>query len=228
MFSAETELPIYFVTIKTIKFVLLIALAYIVHVSLIMQTKETQDRMRIKNLFAALTRIAAKLQAGSGEEAIYEILSTLGLAVGVDRTYLFDFQPLQNGDISASQRAEWVQVGNSRQIGNPDLQGFKMAEAGFGDWNEKMRLGIPVVALVKDLPKEQQFFLGDVQGIVSIVFMPVFLNGRLVGGMGYDDCTTERAWTNDEIDALRIAAGIVGVICYKPGADVSENAVPVF
>lgn len=169
----------------------------------------------IRKLFEALTRISSKLQSGSGEEALYEVLSTLGISVGVDRTYLFDFEPLENGNLSASQRAEWVEVGQSRQIGNPELQNLDMADAGFSDWNEKMRLGIPVVGLVKEFPIQQKQLLGDMQEIVSIVFMPVFSNGNLVGAMGYDDCTNERTWNDEEIDALRIAASIVGVLCYK-------------
>ncbi len=175
-----------------------------------------QETMNMKKLFEALTRIATKLQNGSGEEAIYEILSTLGLSVGVDRTYLFDFQALEDGNLRASQRAEWVDVGQTRQIGNPELQNFDMAEAGFSDWIEKMYLGVPVVGQVKDFPRQQQLLLADMQGIVSIIFMPIFLNGNLVGGMGFDDCSNERSWSTEEIDALRIAASIIGAICYKP------------
>ena len=167
-----------------------------------------------KRLLEALTRIASKLNIASGEEALYEILSTLGLAVGVDRTYLFDFAHMGGGNLIASQRAEWVEVGQDRQIANPELQGFDMAEHGFGDWNEMMFEGEVIASLVKDLPKPQRAILGDMQGILSIVFVPVFSKGRLRGAIGYDDCTNERVWEKEEIEALRIASSIVGVLCY--------------
>lgn len=166
-------------------------------------------------LLVALTGIASKLHGGDGDEALYEVLSALGIAVGVDRTYLFDFAPaIEEGNLIASQRAEWVEVGQSRQIANPALQDIDMADAGFADWNRKMIDGEVIATVVSELPSAQREFLGGMQGIVSIVFVPVYSRGRLVGAMGYDDCTTERDWHDEEIEALRIAASIVGVLCY--------------
>jgi GAF domain-containing protein len=166
-------------------------------------------------LFEMLNRIFAKKKPGAGDDLLYEILSTLGLAVAVDRTYLFDFQCLENGNLIASQRAEWVEVGQNRQISNPHLQNIDLAEHGFSDWAEQLLRGKSIVGLVKDFPAEQFGFLGRMQGIVSIVFMPVFLKGKLVGAMGYDDCSTERYWEKEAIEALRLVAGLVGTFCYS-------------
>lgn len=166
-------------------------------------------------LLQALSEIAAKLHAEDGDEAIYEILSAIGIAVGVDRTYLFDFKPaIEEGNFIASQRAEWVEVGQSRQIANPELQDIDMAEAGFADWNRKLIDGDVISGLVRELPEEQRAFLAEMQQIKSIVFIPVFSKGHLVGAMGYDDCSTERIWRPEEIEALRVAASVVGVLCY--------------
>lgn len=168
-----------------------------------------------KQLFEIFSHITARLQPGDGDDVLYEILSTLGISVGVDRTYLFDFQCLENGNLIASQRAEWVEVGQSRQIANPSLQNIDMADNGFSDWNKKLLNGESITGLVKNLPDEQFILLGKMQGIVSIAFMPVFSGGHLVGAMGYDDCTTERHWGKDEIEALSLASSIVGVLCYS-------------
>ncbi len=173
-----------------------------------------QKTLNTKRLLEALSQIASKLNASSGEQVLYEILSSLGLAVGVDRTYLFDFDHAGGGNLVASQRAEWVEVGQERQLGNPELQHFDMAENGFSDWNQKMLEGEVICGLTSDLPPEQQAILLEMQGILSIVFVPVFSNGRLRGALGYDDCTTERIWEKEEIEALRIASSIVGVLCY--------------
>lgn len=167
-----------------------------------------------KQLFEIFCRITARLQPGDGDDVLYEILSTLGISVGVDRTYLFDFQCLEDGNIIADQRAEWVEVGQSRQIANPSLQNIDLADNGFSDWNTKLKNGEGITGLVKNLPPEQFNFLGKMQGIVSIAFMPVFSCGKLVGAMGYDDCTTERIWGKDEIEALSLASSIIGVLCY--------------
>ncbi|VGO19178.1 hypothetical protein SCARR_01235 [Pontiella sulfatireligans] len=130
-------------------------------------------------LLGALAHIAEKLTTDSGDDALYEILSTLGMAVGVDRTYLFDFKLLPAGNLIASQRAEWVEVGQDRQIANPELQSFDMAESGFADWNEKMHNGEVVACRASELSAAQQEVLLEMQGILSIAFVPVFANGTL-------------------------------------------------
>ncbi|VGO12839.1 hypothetical protein PDESU_01393 [Pontiella desulfatans] len=171
--------------------------------------------MDTKCLLEALSSIASKLCSSNGEEALYEILSTLGIAVGVDRTYLFDFTITADGNLIASQRAEWVEVGQERQIANPELQNFDMEASGFSDWNERMLAGEVIASLTSHLPAAQQEVLREKQGILSIVFVPVFSKGKLWGAIGYDDCSTEREWKHEEIEALRIASSIVGVLCYE-------------
>lgn len=168
-----------------------------------------------KNLLRAIASIAEKLSTESGSESLYEILSTLGIAVGVDRTYLFDFTLNPDGNIIADQRLEWVEVGQDRQIANPELQNFDMVANGFGDWNEKMHNGEVIASLTSELCEEQRAVLYEMQGILSIAFVPVFSGGELKGAIGYDDCTRERIWKEEEIKALRIASSILGVICYK-------------
>lgn len=176
---------------------------------------DTRKILNTEKLLEALVRISAKLNTSSGDEALYEILSTLGIAVGVDRTYLFDFKICPDGNLIASQRAEWVEVGQDRQIANPALQNFDMAAHGFASWNEKMRVGEVVASVTSALPAAQQEVLLEMQGILSVAFVPVFSNGKLCGAIGYDDCSNERVWWDEEIEALRIASSIVGVLCYK-------------
>ena len=89
-----------------------------------------------------------------------------------------------------------------------------MADTGFSDWNQKLLNGESIIGLVKDFTAEQFAILGTMQGIHSLVFMPVFTNGKLVGAMGFDDCTNDRIWESEEIQALRLAASVVGVLCY--------------
>ena len=175
----------------------------------------TRKLLDTRKLLEAILSISSKLATNTGDEALYEILSTLGIAVGVDRTYLFDFVHRPNGNLIASQRLEWVEVGQDRQIDNPELQNFDMAANGFGDWNEMMHIGEAITSRTSDLPSEQQTVLREKQNILSIAFVPVFSKGKLRGAIGYDDCTYDREWQKEEITALRIASSITGVLCYS-------------
>lgn len=53
----------------------------------------------------------------------------------------------------------------------------------------------------------------------SIVSVPVFLNDALWGALSFDDCLTEREWTEVEVDALRVAAGILSAAIQRQQAD---------
>ncbi|MDF7822554.1 GAF domain-containing protein [Pontiellaceae bacterium B12227] len=172
------------------------------------------DLVNTRPLLEELEKISSKFLPSNGENALYEILSTLGLGMGVDRTYLFDFKCQESGNLIADQRAEWVEVGQSRQIANPTLQNIDMARAGFSDWNEKMLKGETIACLIRDLPENQIAFLGQMQGIVSILFLPVFKNGQLVGAVGCDDCMRERVWSRDERADLQYASTIISNLCF--------------
>ena len=48
------------------------------------------------------------------------------------------------------------------------------------------------------------------QSIVSLLEVPIMSGGEWWGHIGFDECVTEREWSQIEIDALRTAAGILG------------------
>jgi hypothetical protein len=56
-------------------------------------------------------------------------------------------------------------------------------------------------------------------GIRANVVVPVVVDGKVWGRIGFDDCTTERAWSAAEIDILSIVADMIG------GAIIRERYV---
>ena len=47
-------------------------------------------------------------------------------------------------------------------------------------------------------------------GIRAILVVPVAVDGKVWGRIGFDDCRTEREWSGAEIDILRIVADMIG------------------
>ncbi len=107
------------------------------------------------------------------------------------------------------------QTGNRSQIDNEELQALPVDEAGLTDWMQVMASGRPIVALTKDLTEPQYTILRKMQGIVSIVLVPIFIASELWGYMGFDDCRRERAWRSEEIDALKAGANILGAFLQR-------------
>ncbi|MGC8782332.1 MAG: sensor histidine kinase, partial [Anaerolineae bacterium] len=123
--------------------------------------------------------------------------------------YIFENSPGPDGEILTSQRYEWVAAGVTPQIDNPDLQNFPLRAAGFGRWADVLGAGGLICGHVRDFPPGEYEALA-VQDIRSIAVVPIFVEQKWWGFIGFDACSAEREWSAAETDALRIVAGILG------------------
>lgn len=153
------------------------------------------------------------LQTPDWEKEVQKVLARLGEATGVSRVYIFENHTGPGEELLTSQRYEWAAPDATPQIDNPDLQNFPYLEGGFGRWVDTMSRGEAIVGLVRDFPPSEQETLAA-QGILSIVVAPIFVGGEWWGFIGFDECRLEREWTGTEIEALMMAADVVGAaIC---------------
>ncbi|HEX9158543.1 MAG TPA: ATP-binding protein, partial [Syntrophales bacterium] len=88
---------------------------------------------------------------------------------------------------------------------NPFLQDLALEREGFGRWVDTMRKGGHIHGLVREAPEGERKILGS-QDILSIAAVPVYLGDRWWGFMGYDDCASERQWSDVEMEALTVVA----------------------
>ena len=95
------------------------------------------------------------------------------------------------------------------QLDNPDLQDLPLAAAGFGRWIEELGAGRPIHGFVAGFPASERDIL-QAQSIVSLAVVPVFVDRRWWGFIGFDECLGVREWTDVEIDALSVAASLFG------------------
>jgi PAS domain S-box-containing protein len=171
----------------------------------------TQMR-RSSNLLEAVASISTTLLSSRIESSDWgEILSSLGKAASVDRSYLFQIHKHpQLGTPAMSQTAEWNSGNAAPQIRNPKLQNFPFNESGYGRWLEKLLAGQEISGLVGEFPEEEQQML-IAQEIRSLVVVPIFASEQLWGFLGFDSCHEDRVWENWEISILRSAAANIGL-----------------
>jgi signal transduction histidine kinase len=138
--------------------------------------------------------------------AMADGLASIGKATQVDRCYLFVNTLGADEDTSTtSQRVEWTSDGIAPEIDNPELQGVPFSA--FPEMMRPLAQGGEFCELVRDLPDGGGKEVLAAQGILSILALPVVVSGRFWGLVGFDDCTTERVWTQQERDVLRSFAG---------------------
>jgi len=120
-------------------------------------------------------------------EAMQQALAAVGNATQQDRVYLFEYHvdPL-TAERFMSQRYEWVRNGVSMQIDNPDLQNLSF-DGLFPRWFDALSQGRAVSGSVASFPETERAIL-EPQQIVSLMIVPVNVEGHFWGFIGFDNC----------------------------------------
>lgn len=141
--------------------------------------------------------------------AINEALASLGKACGVDRVYVFEnHSDRLTGKQLMSRRFEWCQSTAEAQINNPIFQNLSFACL-FPRWYEILSIGQPLGNLVRNFPQHEREIL-EAQNIISVLVVPISVAGEFWGFIGFDDCHSDRQWTETEQLILAAAAASIG------------------
>jgi PAS domain S-box-containing protein len=180
----------------------------------------TAERQRRDAILEAVRFAAERFlgEAGGWEESIQEILGRLGEAAKVSRVYIFENYSGDDGEVCATQRYEWVAQGVSAQIDNPRLKALPYRAAGLGRWEELLSQGDLVYGHTRDFPQSEQPEL-QAEDILSIVVVPILVEGEWWGFVGFDECLAEREWFAAEMDALKAAASTLGAALRRRRSD---------
>ncbi len=141
--------------------------------------------------------------------AIMKAFQALGESSNADRVYLFenDFDKT-SGKWYMNQTYEWVKGGIASQIDNPALQNLCYQD-NYPRWQERMLERKSVSGRIADFPESEKQAL-VLQGILSILVVPVYLHDEWWGFIGFDNCTTEDVYSPAEEAMLRSAAVAIG------------------
>ncbi len=166
---------------------------------------EKRDR-----ILSAVTKSAESLlKIQNFDEAMEQVLKLLGESTQASRVYVFENSYEDGRNIIASQKFEWVASGIEPQIDNEQLRHLDMKAMGFSRWIKDLQSGKLIYGNVSEFPKTEQALLAE-QDIYSIAIVPIFFEEKWWGFIGLDYCFTETTFTFAEIDALRLAASVIG------------------
>jgi PAS domain S-box-containing protein len=175
------------------------------------ERKATDNALaRRERYLTALVEMQQRLLATpEGGDLYGPALAPLGQASGASRVYVFETHRGEDGGLLCSQRAEWCAPGVKPEIDNPDLQNLPL-ETHLPRWVDTLTRGEVIEGLVVDFPQGERDVL-DPQGILSILVLPLRVQGVLVGFIGFDNVAEARAWDRLEVDLLSAAAGAIAV-----------------
>ncbi|HHW88314.1 MAG TPA: PAS domain S-box protein [Chloroflexi bacterium] len=166
-------------------------------------------RRREKLLEAVAAALSTLLEPNPLPETIQPALRILGEALDVDRVYIFEnFEDAESGAQLARQRFEWCSPRATPQIDNALLQRVEYAAYG-PQWYATLARGESIATVVDALPPAAQALLSS-QGILSVLLVPIQIEDRFWGLIGFDDCHTQRTWSASEERILSAAAAAIG------------------
>lgn len=173
--------------------------------------KQVELELRKREAMLEAVAFAAEqfLRTSDWRDHIRHVLDTLGTAINASQAYLFEHVVGPDGMDYSSLVYQWCAPGipESHNPSMYDVPHLVRKEAGSTD--ELLSLGEVFTGTLSSFPAADRERLAS-QGIKSLVEVPIFVDGRWWGTIGFDDMKEERTWSALEIDPLRIAANVLG------------------
>lgn len=147
------------------------------------------------------------------ETAVHPILEIVGRQFDVSRVYIFENT---EDDTHCANTFEWCNDGVAPEIQNLGCISYEKDLGGnyLDNFDEN---GIFYCRDIAALPKLQYELLAP-QGIKSILQCAIRDNGRVKGYVGFDECRSNRFWTQEQIVALTFISEILSTFLLKKRA----------
>ena len=141
-------------------------------------------------------------------ERVNEVLGSLGEITNADRVYIFDKKAGDNDQPILSQNYEWCKDGIESQMSNDvvfDVDLKELVPRWYTNLVEKKRY---LSGIVRHFPEEEREIL-EPQEIVSILVTPIWYGNEFFGFIGFDDCSEERVWNDEESKLLTVFGSLM-------------------
>ncbi|WP_324721789.1 PAS domain-containing protein [Salinimicrobium sp. HB62] len=158
------------------------------------------EKSRFLEVHAAF--VSSLLENDIQHDALNETFGIIGKTVNADRMYYFgaDKDP-DTGEILISQKVEWCSANAIPQIDNEELQNMPIKKV--EEITAPLIKNLPFTAIYQDLEPGALKDIFEEQQIKSMLLLPIFVGENLSGFVGFDDCTRQRVWNEEEISFLK-------------------------
>jgi PAS domain S-box-containing protein len=151
---------------------------------------------------------------------INQVLERLGKTLNVTHAYLFEDHLDVQGELVTSMRYEWTAPGYPSDLDSPYFQNSKVHQEGYEEQTAALQRGDVRAGTSSTFnPIEREAM--DEFGVKAILEVPVFIHEKVWGAMGFDDLEHERNWSNAEVEALKIAAGVLSAAIQRQDAETA-------
>ncbi|WP_421775160.1 PAS domain S-box protein [Gracilimonas sp.] len=170
--------------------------------------REIESELRNRLNFQNALSLCSNLLVDASEMSVFdEVLEILQRTTGSDRVYFFTNETTPQAELLVSQKFEACAEGVDPEIDNPELQNIPYKQFPF--FYQKLSSNNIVNEPLEDLPYPEQELM-EMQGISSVLLLPVFQGEDWFGFIGFDSLGEARSWHQYELLTLKTTVEIIG------------------
>jgi PAS domain S-box-containing protein len=180
----------------------------------ISERKSNEVLMRKKDILLQGISEAVRtlISESDSEKGFNNALCILGKAAEVDRVYIYQHQEdIETEEMYIVPLFEWASKKSELQIKSLSIKKLSYSRFESLRFYDNLSKGKTLKFQIKDLSAEaQEAFLDG--NIKSIIIVPIMINDKYWGFIGFDECTKERVWSSNEESLLITMAASLGSV----------------
>lgn len=180
-------------------------------------------RQNEKMLSVAAQSAQMMVETSDWKEKINDVLKLLGEASQASHAYLFENHLDENGVEVSSLRYEWENPHHNISSHVSDFQNVPLKHEDMMRWYKILSSGKPFYDSTNEFPEEWANKESRKE-IKTLLDVPIFVDGVWWGVIGLDDCTRIKPWSQVEVNAIQIAAGLLGAVIKRQKSDEAIKA----
>jgi len=179
------------------------------------------ERLRRREAALMAVSFAAELfLTGDWREGAVEILGRFGVAADVSRVFIFENQVGPNGAPMCTLRYSWLASHAEQNENAPVGAQVSLAESWSAPLMQRLAQREVAGGNVDEMDSPaREYFLE--QGIQSILTVPVMVENRWWGFIGFAETRAPRTWDASETETLRVAADLLGAAVGRGRKDLA-------
>lgn len=180
-----------------------------------------QRREQTLATLAEIQRLLLAWQWDWQEPSILAIFAALGELAGASRVYYYELQGSPGEPLFLRQRIEWSAPGIGSTADDPLFQTLPLDPL-FSDWHAQLRQQQTINQLESDFSDlQRQLLSSPPSNVKSILLLPLTLQNRLQGVMGFSNCVAPRPWAEADVDLLQVVTADLALALERRQTELS-------
>jgi diguanylate cyclase (GGDEF)-like protein/PAS domain S-box-containing protein len=184
-----------------------------------------QQALKIRETYlATVSKIQRQLLAWRWDWAdpnITQVFASLGQISGASRVYYYELVEAAEGSQWIHQQIEWSAPGIPPTADIPEFQKLPVIPL-FADWlvllAQQQSINLTQAAFSAD---QYQVLALPPSQVKSLLLLPLTIQGRLQGVMGFSHCLEARPWGQAEVDLLRVVTADIALALDRRQTELS-------